>query len=658
MTPTPKPSLPRADVELWRMEVTQSIQNLANDVPLFTGKDTYVRLYLKTDSPHWLKDVEGFLVGDYPGGVSGRIPCLNKAITAKAYDIWIQREDWGVASIECRVPAAWMKDPGRIEITATVNSPSITDTDPANNTKYVSTNILASPPMHIQAVTVKDGGFLGIGAKGPAFSDYNSIHLVTQTMYPLSKVILHPPIASVAWSGDYLTLLGIAWVDVLTPDPGPNTVLVGMVRDNKLSKWGGMGLPTRHTWVIVNPQHRERVGFVAAHEMAHGFGMLHVDACKAGWPFENYPYPKEWLSNAEDEGYVGLRTGPGTPKVFMPRVTSDLMTYCWPQWISDYTYNKLSRALQTSANLSAQRMTVNLDTEYLVVVGDINPDTQAVTLLPMMRLPGADLDPNPSVSPPGPYTLQLLSADDTVLAEQSFDLMNGNHQGDGSMFTVLIPYAADTDHIRIVHDTEPIHNVPVSAHAPTVSLNPVSGTVPDQLTVSWTADDLDDDPLTANLSFSADGGVTWQAVLLGHTDQQAELDTSQWPGTTQGTLRVQVTDGVNTAEDITGPFTVPSKPPNIFVLSPENGIATPPGLSIQLVASGYDPEDGFIPNANFAWTSDRDGALGSGEELLVETLSPGWHQITVTAADSDGNTASDSIRFYVGRRVYLPMLAR
>ncbi len=655
-TPTPTPGLPQVDVELWRMELTQSIQNLSNAVPLYTGKDTYLRLYLRTNSPHWLKDVEGFIVGDYPSGVSGRIPCLNKAVTAKNYDIWIQREDWMGASIECRVPSSWMKDPGRIEITASVNSPSIIDTDPANNTKYVSTNILTSPPMHIQAVTVQDGGVLGVGAVGPSYSDYKSIHLVAQTMYPLNKVTLHPSIATIGWAGDYLTLLGIAWVDVLTPDPGPNTVLVGMVRDNKLTKWAGMGLPTRHTWVIVKPKNQESTGFVAAHEMAHGFGIYHVDACGAGWPFESYPYRNTWLSDADDEDHVGLRTGPSMPVVLMPKVTSDIMTYCPRWWISDYTYAKLSRALEVSAEFSAQSATIELDTEYLVVVGAIDPDTQAVTLLPMMRLPGADLDPNPSLSPPGPYNLELLAADGAVLAVQSFGLLEGNHQEAESGFTVLVPYVPGTDHIRITHNTESIHDVPVSAHAPTVSLDPVSGIVPDQLSVAWTANDEDGDALTANLSFSPDSGASWQTVLVGQADPQAELDTSLWQGTTQGMLRVQITDGVNTAEDTTGPFTVPSKSPTLFVLSPENGTVVPPDQTIKLIASGYDPEDGFIPDISFSWSSDRDGFLGTGEELRADSLAPGWHQITVTAADSDGHIGEDAIHIFVGYSAYLPVM--
>ena len=123
-------------------------------------------------------------------------------------------------------------------------------------------------------------------------------------------------------------------------------------------------------------------------------------------------------------------------------------------------------------------------------------------------------------------------------------------------------------------------------------------------------------------------------------------------------VRVLVTDGVNTNHDVTGPFTVTTTAPVVFVATPEDGSGVQPGTPLLLTASGYDPEDGPMEGDVFSWISDRDGDLGSGEEVFVPELSLGWHEITVAATDSDDHTATDTIHIYVGHRVYLPTILK
>jgi len=55
-------------------------------------------------------------------------------------------------------------------------------------------------------------------------------------------------------------------------------------------------------------------------------------------------------------------------------------------------------------------------------------------------------------------------------------------------------------------------------------------------------------------------------------------------------------------------------------------------------------EDGLITDQDsIVWSSDVDGELGGGEELILDPLrlTPGPHRITVTATDSE-NTSADS----------------
>jgi hypothetical protein len=56
------------------------------------------------------------------------------------------------------------------------------------------------------------------------------------------------------------------------------------------------------------------------------------------------------------------------------------------------------------------------------------------------------------------------------------------------------------------------------------------------------------------------------------------------------------------------------------------------------------------------WSGVRDGALGSGEELAITSLSPGAHTISLAATDSDNNTAAFQVQVFVGYEVQLPLL--
>ncbi|MCW8876234.1 MAG: fibronectin type III domain-containing protein [Kangiellaceae bacterium] len=69
--------------------------------------------------------------------------------------------------------------------------------------------------------------------------------------------------------------------------------------------------------------------------------------------------------------------------------------------------------------------------------------------------------------------------------------------------------------------------------------------------------------------------------------------------------------------------------------------------SISLTAQATDNEDGNL-SANILWSSDTDGALGTGSNLDV-VLSVGTHAITASVADSDGAEAKATLTISVVR---------
>src|SRR5207249_784794 len=67
--------------------------------------------------------------------------------------------------------------------------------------------------------------------------------------------------------------------------------------------------------------------------------------------------------------------------------------------------------------------------------------------------------------------------------------------------------------------------------------------------------------------------------------------------------------------------------------------------TISFTAAANDPEDGNVSSTT-AWTSDRDGALGTGG-TITHTLSVGTHTITARATDRDGNSGQAQVTITV-----------
>jgi PKD repeat protein len=71
--------------------------------------------------------------------------------------------------------------------------------------------------------------------------------------------------------------------------------------------------------------------------------------------------------------------------------------------------------------------------------------------------------------------------------------------------------------------------------------------------------------------------------------------------------------------------------------SPADGATFTLGQVVTLRGEGLDPETGALSGPALTWSSDRDGALGSGSPLDA-SLTAGLHAITLTATDPGGST--------------------
>ena len=91
-------------------------------------------------------------------------------------------------------------------------------------------------------------------------------------------------------------------------------------------------------------------------------------------------------------------------------------------------------------------------------------------------------------------------------------------------------------------------------------------------------------------------------------------------------------------------------------ISPPSGTSFNEGENIIFSGTGNDVEDGQLNDGALVWTSSIDGPIGNGPTLITSVLSPGDHDITLTATDSNGAThTTDPISIRIEPTRFLKM---
>src|SRR5439155_1408097 len=86
--------------------------------------------------------------------------------------------------------------------------------------------------------------------------------------------------------------------------------------------------------------------------------------------------------------------------------------------------------------------------------------------------------------------------------------------------------------------------------------------------------------------------------------------------------------------------------PTVSIGAPATGSTFEHGAPITFTGTATDREDGTL-TGSIAWSSDRDGLLGTGFSVTTGTLSSGTHTITASATDSGGKTGRAAITVVV-----------
>lgn len=391
---------------------------------------------------------------------------------------------------------------------------------------------------------------------------------------------------------------------------------------------------------------------VLAHEVSHTMGIKHTNVAvtaphgqapgcynTAVDPTTDWPFADNHIQSAAGPE-VGFDLAARSP--LDPSSTYEISSYCTPRWISPITYKKLLAQLTTTP--TAQPVSAG---QFWQVSGIIQNNT--ATLDPLFQL----TTQGSTATGAGTYSILVRDASGNTLFTRQFTPLAAETETSGPDFVTsptfaeLIPVQPGAKTISVLNPSQAsLQTITLGGAAPTVTiLNPILNFAASGFqTVAWIALKAGSLNLTSRVQYSADNGATW--TELGQVnDFFMNVAFDDLPGSNQALIRVLVSDGVNTGVATSTPFKVAKKSPDpAEIVSPANNSYWAATEPVTLSGLAFDPDDGDLAGAALQWTSNRQGALGSGADLTVNLL-PGVHRITLTATDSDGNkvTATNTI---------------
>ena len=668
-----KPYLvPQPDIEIVKIEITQAIQCLDNpncadnSIWLYTGKPTMARVYVRLAPGAFteLTNIEGVLChGERGVGGCGKI--ITPSMSVRSLNKVTVRRDASVAddrgnidaTLNFLIPPGWVNTPAfsvlgvgeKFTVTAYVNyfmKDFVYETEYDNNFTVAKAQLARSQPLGLMFVPVTSNGTIA------SVSEMHSIMSWLRLVYPTSDLRFGytpgPFYWNTDWGGDCGgfggLLFNLAWnrgfdqrlwygmVDKGAGEVGPGkpgasgcgNLVIGVAD-------GFVGYGDRNT------------GQIAAQEFAHNLHRDHAPGCNAGSPDPKYPMPNGFL---DEFGLDVLRQ-----QIYKPNESYDYMGYCGGEndtWTSIYTYLGMAASLpnggysvaKSHAKLASLALGNPGDRAYLTMDGSISPD--GVDILNGFYRMDVSSGEFPKLEE-GPFGVELLDAKGEVIYSQSF-APSGNSNDEhldpplSGYFFLAIPWDENAREARFIYEGNELAMIKASRRAPKavwVSTGENSQSDLESFKISWEASDQDGDPLQVQIEYSPDDGATWSVLATNPEINSLEINSSSLIGGDSAKLRLRVTDGFNTTTVDSELFQVGNKSPEAYISWPEDGVIYTSGTPIYLTALGLDLEDGSIDPETILWSSDINGELGQGDQL-VDSLSVGQHILTAHVIDSAG----------------------
>ncbi|WP_309671841.1 hypothetical protein [Gemmatimonas sp.] len=397
---TPTPGL---NLQILGMYLTQSVQTMNGGVALVSGRDGVLRVFALANAVNTARPsvrARFFQNGTLVATLSVAAPASSVPTSVNEGSM---TSSWNIV-----VPGALLQ-PG-LSVLADVDPDNAVAEDLETDNLFPvsgaprALDVRFVPALAVRFVPVQQGnGLLGnvSDANAAAFltrtRDIHPLNAVTSTTRAVYTTTLNLSSDGANWS----PLLGE--LRALRTADGASQNYYGVAQvtySSGVAGIGYIGAPVSMGW-----DYLPSAGEVMAHELGHNWARQHAPCGGVGGPDANYPYAG---------GSIGVFGFNVRLNQLLSSSTADLMGYCSPTWISDYTYLGVMSYRGTST--TATTITSASVQPSLLVWGRIDADG-AIELEPAVRLTGRSVLPARA----GNYTLDATDAAGNTIFSVSFD---------------------------------------------------------------------------------------------------------------------------------------------------------------------------------------------------------------------------------------------
>lgn len=598
------------DLYISKLEISQSIQDANNTVPLVANRPTVVRVYTATSTGSSVANTSITLTATRNSTALTPVTSITKAASGASSRSSLS------STYNITLPASWLS--GTVQITAKITGQS-------SGSLIQTVTFNAVPTLNVVLVPIN---YTHTGAGG-GFYPGPSVDNISDWMmraYPLGNmsVTAHPPYA---FTGNLQT--GSSWESLLnqmsvlkaTDSAAEATVYYAYIDfdcgwfDCSNGGIAGIGWIGYRESVGIDFGAFDATGELAGHEIGHNFGRYHAPCGVSGTNWSSDP--KHAGASIGEYGLDGIG---GTLELLSPSGFVDMMSYCDPVWISDFTYKALyNDQMSNGAYVWAPQQ------ESLIISGMVAEDG-AVSLNPVYMLPQTAV---PAQN--GFYQVELLDSAGSVIATHPVDVRFAEEEGVSAqgIFGIVPAPATPVATLRIVEASSGTAVANRTLATSSLAVNATLDQRSEAATVRWGIADV-----PATVRYTADSGETWTTVGLNVLGGSLDVDLSTLPGGGNGRFQIILADQGTPARfevDLATPLS--DKQPTAWITGPETVAA---GAPATLFAFGSDAEDGAL--STFFWSVDG-GEEAAASAFFLNDLAPGTHTITLRAVTSSGQTA-------------------